>query len=45
MDYLSGLLGIRGMDLVPNAQIREFCRVMKGLMVRPYGENGEGKYC
>ena len=31
MDNLRGLLGIRRMDRVPNAQIRELCRVKKGL--------------
>ena len=30
MDNLRGLLGIRRMDRVPNAQIRYLCRVMKG---------------
>ena len=30
MDNLRGLLGIRRMDWVPNAQIRELCRVKKG---------------
>ena len=29
MDNLRGLLGIRRMDRVHNAQIRELCRVMK----------------
>ena len=29
MDSLSGLLGIRGMDKVPNARIRELCGVTK----------------
>ena len=29
MDNLRGLLGIRSMDRVPNAQIRELCRVKK----------------
>ena len=31
MDNLSGLLGIRRMDRVPNARIRELSRVKKGL--------------
>ena len=31
MDNLKGLLGIRRMDRVPNAQIRELCGVKKGL--------------
>ena len=31
LDNLRGLLGIRRMDRVPNAQIRELCRVKKGL--------------
>ena len=31
MDNLRGLLGIRRMDIVPNAWIRELCRVMKGV--------------
>ena len=30
-DNLRSLLGIRRMDKVPNAQIREFCGVMKGV--------------
>ena len=34
MDNLRGLLGIRRMDRVPNAQIRELCRVKKGLHER-----------
>ena len=33
MDNLRGLFGIRRMDSVPNARIRELCRVMKGLEV------------
>ena len=33
MNSLRGLLGIRRMDNVPNAQIRELCRLMKGLMI------------
>ena len=32
MDNLRSLLGIRKMDKVLNAQIRELCGVMKGLM-------------
>ena len=32
MDNLNGLLGIRRMDKVPNAWIREVCGVTKGLM-------------
>ena len=31
MDNLKGLLGIRIMDKVPNAQIMELCKVMKGV--------------
>ena len=31
MDNLRGLLGIRRMDRVPNARIRELCGVKKGL--------------
>ena len=31
MDSLRGLLGIRRTDKVPNAWIRELCRVRKGL--------------
>ena len=31
MDNLRGLLRIRRMDRVPNAWIRELCRVMKGV--------------
>ena len=31
MDNLRGLLGIRSMDKVPNARIRELCGVRKGL--------------
>ena len=31
MDNLRGLLGIKRMDRVPNAQIRELCGVRKGL--------------
>ena len=31
MDNLRGILGIRRMDRVPNAWIRELCRVRKGL--------------
>ena len=32
MDNLRGLMGIRKMAKVPNAWIRELCRVTKGLM-------------
>ena len=32
MDNFKGLLGIRRMDKVPNAQIRGLCRVTKGRM-------------
>ena len=32
MDNLRSLLGIRRMYKVPNAWIRELCRVIKGLM-------------
>ena len=31
MDDLRGLLSIRRMDRVPNARIRELCRVTKGV--------------
>ena len=31
MDNLRGLLGIWKIDRVPNAQIKELCKVMKGL--------------
>ena len=31
IDNLRGLLGIRRMDRVPNAQIRELCGMMKGM--------------
>ena len=31
MDNLRGLLGIRRMDRVPNARIRELCEVTKGV--------------
>ena len=31
IDNLRGLLGIRRVDCVPNARIRELCRVRKGL--------------
>ena len=31
MDNLRGLLGIRRVDRVPFAQIRDLCRVMKGV--------------
>ena len=51
MGNLRGLLGIRRMDRVPNAWIKELCRVRKGLnqridegfptVVRPCGEDGE----
>ena len=34
MDNLRGMLGIRRMDRVPNAQIRGLCRVRKGLNER-----------
>ena len=34
MDNLRGLLGSRRMDRVPNARVREFCRVRKGLNER-----------
>ena len=30
-DYLRGLLGIRSMDRVSNAWIRDFCGIMKGM--------------
>ena len=31
MDNLSGLLGIRRMDGIPSARIRELCEVAKGV--------------
>ena len=31
LDNLTGLLGIRRMDKVPNARIRELCEVTKGV--------------
>ena len=31
MDNLRGLLGVRRMDISPNARIRELCGVMKGV--------------
>ena len=31
MDNLRGLLSIRKMDMVPNARVREFCGVKKGV--------------
>ena len=31
MDNLRGLLSIKKMDRVPNAQIRELCKLKKGL--------------
>ena len=34
MDNLRGLLGIRRMDRVPNARIRELCGVTKGVEER-----------
>ena len=52
MDNFRGLLGIRRMDRVPNARIRELCGVRNGLderidegfptVVLPCGEDGEG---
>ena len=51
MDNLRGLLGIRRMDRVLNAWIRELCGVQKGLSERcslvvwPCGEDGEGYEC
>ena len=50
MDKLRGMLGIRRMDKVLDARIRELCGVTKGVdekigkgvsMVRPRGENGK----
>ena len=32
MNNFRELVGIRRMDRVPNARVRELCRVMKGLM-------------
>ena len=52
MDNLRGLLGIRRMDRVSNARIRELCGVRNGLyekvcrhptVVRPCREDGEGE--
>ena len=37
MDILIGLLGIRRMDRVPNSQIRELSRIMKGVDERNNG--------
>ena len=34
MDNIRGLLGIRRMDKVPNARVRELCRVMKSVNER-----------
>ena len=34
IDYFRGLLGIRRMDRIPNARIRELCGVRKGLHER-----------
>ena len=31
MDNLKGLLGIRRMNRIPNARIRQLCEVMKGV--------------
>ena len=31
MDNLRGLLHIKGMDRVTNAQVRDLCRVVKGV--------------
>ena len=54
MDNLRGLLGIRRMDEVPNARIRELCGVTKGhderndkdfTMILPCGENGVCQDC
>ena len=48
MDNLRGLLGIRRMDRVPNARIRELCGVTKRVderIVWPCGEDGEGQDC
>ena len=43
MDNFRSLLGIRRMDRILNALIRELCRVTKGLMkVFSGGEDGEG---
>ena len=49
MDKFTGLLGIRRIDRVPNARIRQLCRVTKGVderrrcspMFWACGENGE----
>ena len=49
MDYLKGLLDVRRVDRIPNAWIREFCWVKKGLderidegVLRPCEDDGEG---
>ena len=34
MDNLRGLLGIRRVDRIPNAQVRELCEVTKGVEER-----------
>ena len=44
MDNLRGLLGIRRMDRVPNARIRELCGVRKGLGER-IGEGILRRFC
>ena len=44
MDSLRSLLGIRRMDKVPSAWIKELCGVTKGVAGRidwPCGKNGE----
>ena len=44
MDNVRGLLGIRRINRVPNARIRELCGVAKRVdekMVRPYQKNRE----
>ena len=41
MDNLRGLLGIRKMDRIQNAQVRELCGVRKGLDEGIDGEDGE----
>ena len=49
LENVRGLLGIRKMDRIPNARIRDLCRVRKDLderidegVLRWFGEDGEG---
>ena len=43
MNNLRGLLGIRRMDKVPNACIRQLCRVMKGVAKKVFS-NGSATW-